>query len=536
MVLGLVNPAVRGSARAIAREPPIDTAAGGSEVGTIRRLPTASNCLRGSRRWRLLTTAAAFALLGGCATPATPREGDPPSAASAAMVAVEPAPLDTAVAIETFDVVWRTVDGEHFHRGFDAAAWVAVRDELRPRAETVKSNAELRRLLDEMLARLGQSHFAIIPGALADGGRSESAETEEEEAGDAGDAESGDLGVEFRLIERRIVAVGVRADGPAALAGVRSGWELVALDGKDLRIPPAGSDADAADAGSASLARLAVESYAAQRPATSAGRTRTFVFLDEAGAQRSVELTARAAQGERVRFGNLPPFRTRVEDRSIESGELLAAGVAPGAIAIGYIGFNVWMIPAARALDEAIDRHREADGVILDLRGNPGGLGGMAMGVGGHFLAEPKSLGTMITSQGELEFRVNPRRVTADGRLVEPFAGPLAILVDPLTASTSEIFTAGLQELGRARVFGQTSAGAALPSIATRLPNGDVFLYAMADFVTPKGRRIEGQGVVPDVPVDLTRNELLAEGDPVLRAAIRWIAENATATTGHAAH
>jgi carboxyl-terminal processing protease len=131
----------------------------------------------------------------------------------------------------------------------------------------------------------------------------------------------------------------------------------------------------------------------------------------------------------------------------------------------------------------------------------------------------------MTNREGFIDFLVNPRRATADGRLVKPYAGPLAILVDPLSASTSEIFAAGLQELGRAVVIGQTTAGAALPSMATKLPNGDVLQFAVADFVTPEGNRIEGHGVVPDLPVTLTAELLAREPDPVLAAALRWIAE-----------
>jgi carboxyl-terminal processing protease len=147
----------------------------------------------------------------------------------------------------------------------------------------------------------------------------------------------------------------------------------------------------------------------------------------------------------------------------------------------------------------------------------------MAMGVAGHFSNEPDSLGTMRTRDTTLEFRINPRRSTADGREVEPFAGPLAILVDPLSASTSEIFAGGLQALGRARVFGRTSAGAALPAQMRRLPSGDGMMFAFADYTLPNGRSLEGEGVMPDEPSGAT-SEAWREGhDPDLRAATLWI-------------
>ena len=75
----------------------------------------------------------------------------------------------------------------------------------------------------------------------------------------------------------------------------------------------------------------------------------------------------------------------------------------------------------------------------------------------------------------------------------------------------------------RARVFGQTSMGQALPALFDKLPNGDVLIHAWGDFVTGTGVRIEGRGVVPDEPVVVTRASLLAGRDLTLDAALAWV-------------
>jgi carboxyl-terminal processing protease len=106
---------------------------------------------------------------------------------------------------------------------------------------------------------------------------------------------------------------------------------------------------------------------------------------------------------------------------------------------------------------------------------------------------------------------------------VEPFSGNLAILVDGLSASTSEMFAAAMQALGRARIFGERTAGQALPAMATRLPNGDVLMHVVADFVSPDGSRIEGRGVMPDEAAPLTQADVVNGRDAPLAAAIRWI-------------
>jgi carboxyl-terminal processing protease len=147
----------------------------------------------------------------------------------------------------------------------------------------------------------------------------------------------------------------------------------------------------------------------------------------------------------------------------------------------------------------------------------------MIMGISGHFLTERKPLGIMKTRDNELRFFANPRLVSAAGERVEPYAGRLAILVDAMSGSASECFAGGMQSLGRARVFGQTSMGQALPALFDKLPNGDVLIHAYGDFVTATGVRLEGRGVVPDEEVPLRRDDLLAGRDAPLERALAWM-------------
>jgi carboxyl-terminal processing protease len=122
-----------------------------------------------------------------------------------------------------------------------------------------------------------------------------------------------------------------------------------------------------------------------------------------------------------------------------------------------------------------------------------------------------------------LRIAANPRLVDAAGTRVQPFAGPVAVLIDEGSASASEVFAGGMRAVDRVRVFGSRSAGAVLPAIWDRLPNGDVLYHAFAEFVTATNERLEGHGVVPDHAVPVTRADLLAGRDPVLDAALAWI-------------
>ena len=211
------------------------------------------------------------------------------------------------------------------------------------------------------------------------------------------------------------------------------------------------------------------------------------------------------SQDSVVRFGNLPEMRVSFHSRRLKDGP-------------GYIKFNEFLDPASimPKFEAALKSFAGAPGVILDLRGNPGGIGIMAAGIAGFFIDRPGlKLGEMKTRENTMNFVIFPRP--------ETWSGPLAILVDGGSASTAEILTQGLQDLKRARVFGVPSAGAALPSDIIRLPNGDRFQFPEASYTSVGGKVIEGSGVTPDVIVRQTLEATQSGRDLVIEAADEWI-------------
>lgn len=400
--------------------------------------------------------------------------------------------------LETFDAVWTIVRDTHFDKNFNGVDWEAARAEFRPKAAAAASPTELRAVLHSMLGRLGQSHFSVIPGSVV-GGSAEGAS--------AGGATPG---FDFRLVGSEVLVTAVDSGSGAASAGVRPGWRLTAIGPRGVNDLLKKFD----DTPNERVRSL--ESWRALqgRLRGDAGSEVTVTFEDGAGASVTKTIARRQQQGQPVTVGNLPTMFVQVTN---------AARQTPAGRPVGVIGFNVWMTTVDRPFQLAIDEHRNASGIVVDLRGNPGGLAGMMMGIAGHFIPESKSLGVMTLRDNELKFAVNPRLVNGKGERVNTFAGPVAILVDGLSASASECFTGGMQALGRVRVFGEQTMGAALPSQFDKLPNGDVFIHATADFVAADGTRLEGRGVIPDQSVPLKRQELLAGRDPVLDAALVWI-------------
>lgn len=400
--------------------------------------------------------------------------------------------------LTTFDAAWRIVRDTHFDKTFNGLDWNQVREEFRPQAAVARSTRELRGVIQDMLDRLGQSHFVLLPSGSVD-----------EPPVPAVDQRGG-TGLDVRLLDGDVVVTSVRPDGPAAAARVRPGWILQAVDGERLasalaRLPPTLAPR---------LRHVEAWRMATTRLLGAPGSTVRLELIDGDGRTQLRSIVRQTEPGDPVTVGYLPTFYVRV------SAERLAEAGA----SIGAISFNVWMAPVDAQFGKAVDAFRATDGVIVDLRGNPGGLAAMLMGISGYFLDEPRVLGTMKTREAELQFVANPRRVDASGARVVPYAGRLAILVDGMTGSASECFAGGMQAIGRARVFGQPSMGQALPSLFDRLPNGDVLLHAYGDFQTARGERLEGHGVMPDEPVPLRRDQLLAGRDPTLAAAVDWIA------------
>ena len=444
-------------------------------------------------------------------------------------------------AYQTFDAVWETVDQRHFDPEHNGVDWMAVREELRPQIEDTRNEAEVRMILTQMLSRLGQSHFVIIPGDRVSseisevtyeentGDQTDSSSPDDEEASSPrGDGGPASIGFRLGFVDEQPTVIKIEPGSSAEKLGIQPGWVVETVDGRSLQKQFSRIRQAVAESGSS----LAEGESAMMLEAISRGRgggEATIEFVDFDGEKIEHTIEFEELNAPIVQFGNLPEMPVVFESNWISPDDMSAMGVtfnADDPPSIGYIYFNNWMFPIMAPLADAVDEFRSADGIVLDLRRNPGGLGGLAMGAAGHFIDEAKSLGSMISRNDTLEFVVNPQRATMDGRLVKPYDGPLVIVVDAGTASTSEIFGAGLKQLGRAHIVGRQSMGAALPAHTMKLPNGDVFMHAVANFIGPDEESVEETGVVPDQFVILTRENLMNEKDPDLKTAVDWILEN----------
>ncbi len=417
-------------------------------------------------------------------------------------------PVTSAIAMSTFDTVWKLVNTTYVDTAFVSSRWSAVRDSLRPRAALVNTRSGLTDLLATTLKHIPDSHFYIIPE-----GTSVNDDTTDASGG-------GMTGVSLRPAGEKAVAWRVEPGSPAAKSGITAGESIESVGAKNV---PAALRRVSLLPEPARQRALADVLFGLNHALSPSPGTVVKVGIGSIGGGKIVEhtLVAVPATGMVSQFASLPPIAGRVVAERIAVPAMPASGKSEACV--GVIAFNIWLPALVPELERAMDKISDCQGIVVDLRGNPGGLGAMVMGFGGYFVDSAQSLGTMRSRDLSLRFTMNPRRVKSDGSPASPFRGPMAIVVDAMTASTSEIFATGMQRIGRARVFGERSAGETLPALMDRLPSGDVFVHAVGDFTDPDGKRIEGTGVVPDEIVPLSGKALSEGRDTAVEAATRWI-------------
>lgn len=165
----------------------------------------------------------------------------------------------------------------------------------------------------------------------------------------------------------------------------------------------------------------------------------------------------------------------------------------------------------------AIESMQDAPGIIVDLRGNPGGYAPAGEALVAQFIEERAHLGTFKTRDGAFDSIVEPAE--------ETYEGPVLILIDALSFSCSEWVASGMQAIGRAVIVGEHSPGGLTGMGTKTLPNGGLLVYPIMQIVAPDGTVLEGQGVIPDITVPLDRELLLQGVDSQLTAAIEYIKE-----------
>ncbi|OGQ90172.1 MAG: hypothetical protein A2289_19940 [Deltaproteobacteria bacterium RIFOXYA12_FULL_58_15] len=229
----------------------------------------------------------------------------------------------------------------------------------------------------------------------------------------------------------------------------------------------------------------------------------------------AVHASLRGAPGTKVVLTVLAPDRDdpwtfTLVRRWIRVAPIEARPVLPG---VEYVHIKSFARRIATDLDAQLARRPPKSGLVIDLRGNPGGLFDEAIAVSDLFLSE----GPIVSVTGK------------SGRVIEQHAAhergtqpnyPIAILIDNGSASAAEIVAGALHDRGRARLFGERSYGKGSVQSILDLSDGSGLKLTVARYFTPSGQQIDSKGIEPDDAVPAQQNS-----DTVLDAALDWLSD-----------
>ena len=199
---------------------------------------------------------------------------------------------------------------------------------------------------------------------------------------------------------------------------------------------------------------------------------------------------------------------------NIPPGGVLRDSAGDEATDIGYIRIRSFTARTPREIAEMVqqlENSGEIDALIIDVRANPGGLLVETAETADLFLDDGTILVQVDRSGTEQVYRAD-RNVVTDL--------PIAIIQDEFSASGSEVLAAAIQENGRGIVVGATSFGKGTVNQARDLSNGGAVYVSIARWLTPDRNLIEGRGVIPDIEVTLTADDIEADRDLAVYRAI----------------
>lgn len=192
---------------------------------------------------------------------------------------------------------------------------------------------------------------------------------------------------------------------------------------------------------------------------------------------------------------------------------------------IGYVSLQQFNEMADPKIDLAVRKLKSEGmkGLILDLRGNPGGLLDAAIDVSSRFIPPNRGVVIIVESQGQQETRkTNGRKyLLSDGF-------PLVVLVNRTSASASEIVSGAVKDNKAGRIIGTTTFGKGLVQTVVPLSDGSACMITTAKYLTPSGKDINRSreqrgGVEPDEAIEVSEEEFFQGKDPQLRRALEYL-------------
>ncbi|GAB6071697.1 S41 family peptidase [Venenivibrio stagnispumantis] len=271
--------------------------------------------------------------------------------------------------------------------------------------------------------------------------------------------EFGGLGIEITMENNRLMVVSPIEDTPAYKAGIKAGDVILEIDGQPT---------------------------------------------DKMSLPQAVKLM-RGKPGTKVtltifRKGVDKPFKVEIVRDIIKVKSVKTKELENGKI--GYIRLAQFQENSAEEFEKALKQFKDKEGLIIDLRNDPGGLLTVAISIADQLLPKGKLI---VYTQGKDPKSREDYFSTSDP--IIPTSMPIVVLVNKGSASASEILTGALKDNKRAIIVGDTTFGKASVQTLIPLPDGSGIKLTTAHYYTPSGALIMNKGIVPDIIVKVSEEE-----------------------------
>ena len=355
-----------------------------------------------------------------------------------------------------FDSVWLTVRDNYYDSTLNNQLWVRWKDHYRGK---IKTDEDAKVAIQTMLESLNDPYSKYM-------NRQEYADQNT-----SINSKITGIGVNIATISGKIQIINVMEGTPAQNANLQNGDFILAIDGKDINGLPL---ADVAN-----LVR---------------------------GPENSlVELTILRGKDK----FNKKIIRKEIKIKTVKSSMDKNIGYIQIMTFIGSTTPNEFL--------EAIEKTQKADGLILDLRGNTGGLLPNAIFIANLFIPE----GNLVSIVGRNGYKYDIGAQNTEFQIKKP----MIVLVDGASASASEILSGALKDYKVAKLLGTRTYGKGMVQKIIPLPNETGLNLTVAKYLTPNGTDINQKGINPDIEVTFTLNDIRKQNDVQLNTAKSLLSE-----------
>ncbi len=392
---------------------------------------------------------------------------------------------------EVFEKIWREIHDHYYDPSYNGADWNEVHERYAPLVDATKNDQEFYALMSQMTSELHDAHTRFNSPEQWRNFRRQQGVT---------------VGFTVDDVDGKTVVTSVTPGSDAAHDGIEPG--MVVLRVNDTPV-----------------AERIAEIQKKRLPSSSERATRWFIYnrVFAGPADMPVKVALQRADGSVVEVS--------VQRQVYSAAPEVTTHVLPSGNV--YIRFDGFQHPITKEFRQALQKNRDAPGLIVDLRRNGGGDLAVLLPIAGYFFGKRTLFAKDSTRTGKpLSSYVGLFKLPLQLYVGRPgeqiYSGPVVILVDAHSASSSEVFAAGMQDTLRAKIIGSQSCGCVLGIAKPRvMKGGGVLEMSEVLWFSPKGRKLEGTGIIPDKIVVPSVADLQRRRDPVLAEADKSLVKTA---------